>query len=144
MTMWSAAGGERPSGFRMAVEDLFARYAEGFGDFDLNAVLDCFAYPVTIWQLGKGTVFADAEELAENVEALFDVFESEEIVRSEFAILDASASGNAAFVALSWTQERADGDPAMEFTCRYALRRNDLSGQWLIALVVNEEEVSPR
>lgn len=131
-------------GFKLAVESLFRGYAEGFDDFALSKVLDCFAYPVTIWQLGKGTVFADAAELAENVEALFDVFESEEIVHSDFVVLEAKSSGNTAFVALEWRQERADGEAAMEFRCRYTLRRNDLSGQWLIALVVNEEEVSPR
>lgn len=141
-------GSETPSGgslgLKLAVESLFRGYAEGFDDFDLPKVLDCFAYPVTIWQLGKGTVFADSGELAENVEALFDVFESEEITHSDFSVLEARSSGNAAFVALEWRQERSDGEPAMEFRCRYALRRNDLSGHWLIALVINEEEVSPR
>ncbi|TFF17669.1 hypothetical protein E3C22_23720 [Jiella endophytica] len=130
----------RPSGFRLAIERLFQSYVEGFDDFDVDRVLDCFAYPVTIWQLGKGTVFADAGELAENVEALFDVFENEEIAHSEFRVIEASSCGNAAFVALSWKQERKDGEVAMEFDCRYALRRNDLSGEWLIALAINEEE----
>ena len=129
-------------GFKLALESLFRAYAEGFDDFDLPKVLDCFAYPVTIWQLGKGTVFADANEFAENVEALFEVFESEEIARSDFSVLEAHSSGNAAFVALAWRQERSDGEMATEFRCRYALRRNDLSGHWLIALVINEEEVS--
>ncbi|WP_083592915.1 nuclear transport factor 2 family protein [Aurantimonas sp. 22II-16-19i] len=136
--------GGRPSGFRLAVERLFQRYVEGFDDFDTEKVLDCFAYPVTIWQLGKGTVFADSDELAENVEALFEVFEHEEIAHSSFHVVEATSWSNAALVALSWTQERRDGDVAMEFECRYALRRNDLSGEWLIALVINEEEVSPR
>ncbi len=131
-------------GFKLAIESLFRSYAEGFDDLDLPRVLDCFAYPVTIWQLGKGTVFADADELAENVDALFEVFESEEISHSDFTVLEATSSGNAAFVALDWRQERSDGEVAMEFRCRYALRRNDLSGHWLIALVINEEEVSLR
>ncbi|MCE7030353.1 nuclear transport factor 2 family protein [Jiella avicenniae] len=129
-------------GFKLAVESLFRAYAEGFDDFDLRRVIDCFAYPVTIWQSGKGTVFADADDLAENVEALFDVFESEEIAHSDFKVLEAQSSGNAAFVTLAWRQERGDGEVQMEFRCRYALRRNDLSGHWLIALVINEEEVA--
>ena len=129
-------------GFKLAVESLLRGYAEGFDDFELRKVLDCFAYPVTIWQLGKGTVFADADELAENVEALFEMFESEDIVRSDLSVIEAHSSGNAAFVTLTWRQERSDGEVAMEFRCRYALRRNDLSGHWLIALVINEEEVS--
>ncbi|MBP0617130.1 hypothetical protein J6595_16210 [Jiella sp. KSK16Y-1] len=135
---------ERPSGFHLAVEGLFQRYSEGFEDGDVDKVVDCFAYPVTIWQHGRGTVFADANEMAENVVALFGVFDSEEIARSDFVLLEAVPSGNAAFVVLSWTQERRDGEVAAMFTCRYALRRNDLSGQWLIALVVNDEEVSLR
>ncbi|MBO0664323.1 hypothetical protein LQ948_16225 [Jiella sp. MQZ9-1] len=136
------SSGFEPSGFHRAIVRLFSTYAEGFDDFDLDKVLSCFAYPVTIWQLGKGTVFADAEELAENVEALFDVFEAEEIVQSRFAIGEAASDGNGAFVGLSWTQERLAGEIAMEFRCRYALRRDDFTADWRIALVINEEEVS--
>ena len=134
----------RQSGFRMAVERLFRRYIEGFDETDLDKVLDCFAYPVTIWQHGKGTVFPGSAELADNIESLFEMFEREAITRSSFRLLEASSWGNAAFVALAWTQEQDEGEVAREFECRYTLRRNDLSGEWLIALAINSEEDSLR
>jgi hypothetical protein len=115
---------------------LFQDYANGFNDFDAEAVADCFAYPVTIWQLGKGNVFADREELLENIAALLDVLAHEEVVHSEFEILNCSISGPTAQATLSWRQVREDGDPALAFICHYMLVRNH--DDLLIALVVNE------
>ncbi len=102
---------------------LFERYAGGFDDFDEEAVANCFAYPTTIWQNGRGNVFNDADELIENIEALFDVFEAEEIVRSTFTVTDWRASGDSAWAVLFWRQEREDGEAALAFECRYALIR---------------------
>ncbi|MCQ0987017.1 Cif family virulence factor [Jiella marina] len=124
----------------VAIEAVFRAYAEGFDDFDADRILGCFAYPVTIWQLDKGNIFVDEEELAENIEALLAVYETEGIVRSDFAALDAAISGNTALVTLAWRQERIDGDAAMEFVCRYTLRRGGSLGEsWRIVLAVNEE-----
>ena len=121
-----------------AIETLFERYAAGFDDFDVNAITDCFRFPVTIWQSGRGNVFNDAEDLAENVEALLAVFESEEIVQSRFEIVEAAGDEGAAFAVLDWRQERDDGEAALEFRCRYALVRDERDEGWLIALAVND------
>jgi hypothetical protein len=102
---------------------LFEAYAGGFDDFDEEAVAACFAYPTTIWQNGRGNVFNDAEELIENIEALFDVFEAEEIVRSTFTVTDWRAAGDSAWAVLFWRQEREDGEVALAFECRYAMIR---------------------
>ncbi|WP_436642341.1 hypothetical protein [Microbaculum sp. FT89] len=103
------------------ITGLFEAYASGFDDFDAEAIADCFAYPCTIWQFGKGNVFADREELLENVEALLDVYEREEIVHSTFEVQEKILTGSAAFVTLAWRQEREDGEAALEFICHYAL-----------------------
>ncbi|MFD2239174.1 DUF4440 domain-containing protein [Aureimonas populi] len=117
---------------------LFTAYAEGFDDFDAESIADCFAFPSTIWQSGKGHVFQDRDEILENVEALLAVFEREEIVHSSFEILDVAQEGAGAFVVLEWRQEREDGEAALEFTCRYALVRSEADPAWRIALAVND------
>ncbi|MCQ8782320.1 DUF4440 domain-containing protein [Mangrovibrevibacter kandeliae] len=119
------------------IEALFERYAEGFDDFDADAIADCFAFPVTIWQSGRGNVFMDRDELLENIHALLSVFESEEIVHSAFEAKSTALTGEAAFVALAWRQEREDGEAALEFTCRYTLLREP-GGDWRLALLVND------
>ena len=119
-----------------AIDVLFRDYAAGFDDFDAEVIADCFTYPVTIWQLGKGNVFHDRDELLENIEALLDVFEKEEIVHSEFEILSHSASGPTALATLSWRQERESGEAALAFICHYALMQGEDGPR--IALVVNE------
>jgi ketosteroid isomerase-like protein len=121
-----------------AIESLFEAYAAGFDDFDAEAIIACFQFPVTIWQSGRGNVFDDEEELAENVEALLAVFEREEIVQSRFEIVEAAGDGGAAFAVLDWRQERDDGDAALEFRCRYALVRDEAGKGWRIALAVND------
>ncbi|MEX6506123.1 hypothetical protein [Jiella sp. M17.18] len=125
-----------------AVDAVFRSYAEGFDDFDTDRIVDCFAFPATIWQAGRGNVFTDAEDLAENVDALLDVFEREEIVRSSYDVLQAVLSGPAAFVTLAWRQEREDGEAALEFTCHYTLHREhwdtEEPGDWRIVLAINE------
>jgi len=35
------------------IATLFQDYADGMNDMDAEAIADLFAYPVTIWQLGK-------------------------------------------------------------------------------------------
>lgn len=130
-----------------AIEDLFAAYAEGFDDFDAAAIAACFAFPVTIWQAGRGNVFADEGELIENIEALLAVFEREEIVHSTHRTIEAAGDGESAFAVIDWRQERADGEAALAFRCRYALVRTDApedeDGErarpgWRIALAVND------
>jgi hypothetical protein len=119
------------------IVDLFTAYAGGFDDFDAEAVAECFAYPCTIWQFGKGNVFADSEELLENIEALLAVYEREEIVHSAFEIREKLLTGTIALVTLDWTQEREDGEAALEFTCHYALMEGPEG--WAIATVFNED-----
>lgn len=123
-----------------AVEALFERYAAGFDDFDPDTVLDCFLFPATLWQDGRGTMFADEDELAENVEALLTVFEREEIVRSVFRAVSFATEGPAAFAVLDWRQEREDGEAALEFRCRYTLLREegDEGPEWRIAVSVSD------
>lgn len=107
---------------------LFTDYAEGFDDFDSDAVAACFAFPATLWQSGRGNLFADEDELIENIEALLEVFEREEIVHSRFEILELTAGPDSANAVVHWRQERADGDVALEFSCRYLLVR-DVDGE---------------
>jgi hypothetical protein len=119
------------------VEDLFVGYRDGFDDFDGEAIADCFLYPATIWQFGRGNVFADRDELMENVEALLGVLEREEVVRSDFEIVDIVVEGACAFAVLDWRQEREDGEEALSFRCHYTLLLTE-ADDWRIVTVVND------
>ncbi len=119
-----------------AIETLFQDYADGFNDLDAHAIANCFTFPVTIWQLGKGHVFADEEELLENIDALLGVLDGEEIVHSDFEFLSHAVSGPTALATLSWRQERANGEVALAFICHYLLIARDEGA--VIAMVVNE------
>jgi hypothetical protein len=101
-------------------------------------VTDLFAYPATIWQLGEAHVFDDPEDLAENVEALMDVFDEAGIVLTTPELRELRVTGSVAFATIDWRQEDADGALLHEFTCHYLLV--DGGGSWRIATVVNEPE----
>ena len=118
------------------VSDMFEDYRAAFDDFDADMIADCFAYPSTIWQFGKGNVFADEEELLENIETLLDVLDKEGAVRSEYAIAAALVSGDTALVTLNWSQVDASDEPVLEFTCHYHLLFD--GDAWRIAMIVNE------
>ena len=122
---------------------LFETYAAGFDDFDAEAIADCFAYPCTIWQFGRGNVFVDRDDLKENIEALLDVFDKEEIVQSSFTLHGFEEANGTGFARLSWRQDREGGEPALAFSCVYAL----LLGPdgWHIATVFNDdpEDIGP-
>ncbi len=118
------------------IASLFEDYPAGFDEFDAEEIADAFTFPCIIWQFGKGNVFADRHELMENIEALLDVFEREEIVHSTFQVLALSVSGPIAMATLSWRQEREDGDVALAFVCHYALMKGQEG--WGIIQVVNE------
>jgi ketosteroid isomerase-like protein len=120
------------------IRALFAAYGEAFDDSAPEAVTDLFAYPAIIWQLGDGHVFDDAEELAENVEALMDVFEQAGIVVTIPHVRDLRIAGQTAFAAVAWRQEDAGGEVLHEFACQYLLLLRDAT--WRIATVVNEAE----
>ena len=62
-----------------------------------EAVTALFAWPATIWQFGEGHVFEDAEELAENVEALIDVFDEAGIISTMPDVKEVRVAGAAAF-----------------------------------------------
>ncbi len=121
-----------------AIAELFETYRAGFDDYDADAIAACFAYPAVIWQFGKGNVFADEEELLENVDKLLDALEKEEVVRSDFVVLSAHVSGDTALVSLDWTQSSGTDEAVLEFTCHYHLILDD--EDWRIAMIVNEEE----
>jgi hypothetical protein len=118
------------------IRTLFAAYGTAFDDADAGAVTKLFAWPATIWQFGNGHIFANAEELAENVEALIDVFDEAGIKSTVPEVKEVWASGAAAFADVVWRQRDSDGDLLHEFTCQYLLV-NEGSG-WRIATVVNE------
>ncbi len=120
------------------IQRLFAAYGAGFDDADAQAITDLFAYPATIWQLGEGHIFEDEDDLAENVEALMDVFDEAEIVVTLPELRDSRIAGPAAFASVAWRQENSAGEPLHEFTCHYMLIREN--GAWRIATVVNEAE----
>ena len=122
------------------IRQLFAAYAAGFDDADAAAVISLFAWPATIWQLGKGHVFEDADELIENVDLLIDVFDEAGIVLTTPDIRDIRIAGATAFASVAWRQEDEAGESLHEFTCQYLLLHRD--GVWRIATVVNEADAS--
>ncbi|WP_181706613.1 nuclear transport factor 2 family protein [Chthonobacter rhizosphaerae] len=117
------------------IEALVDSYAAGINDHDVDAILDCFLYPSVIWQFGKGHVFADAEEMAENVKAVLKLYDEAGAVLSTPTITDVSVHGGTALVTVEWDQEDADGEAVFDFACHYHLL---LDGpEWRIAGVVN-------
>ena len=115
---------------------LIANYGAAFDDADAVAVTGMFAWPATIWQFGDGHVFQDAGELAENVEALIDVFDEAGIVISNPEVTSVRIEGAAAFATAAWTQLDGAGIQLNRFTCHYLLIGGN--GAWRIATVVNE------
>jgi ketosteroid isomerase-like protein len=120
------------------IQKLFAAYGAGFDDADAQAITALFAYPATIWQFGEGHMFEDEDDLAENVEALMDVFDEAEIVLTVPELRESRVAGAAAFASVAWRQENSAGEPLHEFTCEYMLIRQD--GGWRITTVINEAE----
>jgi uncharacterized protein (TIGR02246 family) len=121
-----------------AIRALFQTYGAAFDDADAEAVAELFAFPAVIWQLGEGHVFEDAEDLSENIEALFEVFDEAGIVLTTPEVRDIRIGGVAAFATVFWRQEDEAGESLHEFTCHYMLVRDD--GAWRLATVYNEEE----
>jgi ketosteroid isomerase-like protein len=120
------------------IRELFAAYAAGFDDADAAAITALFAWPATIWQFGEGHVFEDEEELAENVEALIDVFDEAGIVLTTADLRDVRIAAGAAFASVAWRQEDQAGNVLHAFTCHYLLVYQ--GGSWRIATVANESE----
>lgn len=125
-----------PQPAETAIVDLFAAYAAAFDDADAEAVAALFAFPAVIWQFGEGHVFADADELLENIEALIDVYDEAGIVTSTPQLTGHWAQGAAAFAAVSWRQEDGAGEVLHEFACGYLLVAAEAG--WRIAAIVNE------
>src|SRR5260370_3803 len=100
------------------IRALFAAYGSGFDEADAGAVTKLFAWPATIWQFGKGHIFADAEELVENVEALIDVFDEAGIKSTTPEVREVRVAGAAAFGDVVWRQRDEDGELLHEFTCQ--------------------------
>ncbi len=120
----------------VAIAELFDDYQSGFNDYDVDRICDCFAMPAIIWQHEKGHVFADEDELIENIEALLKALEKEGVSHSEFHVASSHVSGSAALVTLDWTQENSDGEPVFEFTCHYQLIQD--GSDWVIACIIND------
>ncbi|MTI18813.1 DUF4440 domain-containing protein [Rhodobacteraceae bacterium RKSG542] len=120
----------------LAVNELFDRYADGYEDYDPQAIASCFAYPTVIWQLEEGHIFRDNEELIENLDALLDVHREYGIMQSVYEVVSVDVNGNSAFVTLDWQQEDEEGDVVFDFTCHYVLML--LEGEWKIATIINE------
>jgi len=118
------------------IRRLFAAYAAGFDDADPQAITELFAWPATIWQFGEGHLFEDDEELAENVEALMDVFDDAGIVLTTAEVRELRQAGVAAFATVAWRQEDEAGEVLHEFTCHYMLVNQERA--WRITTVVNE------
>lgn len=117
------------------IDALFDAYAIGFDDADPQAVTALFAWPTTIWQSGTGHVFADADELSENVGALIDVFDEAGITRTQPTLKEVRVAGEAAFADVAWRQSDDAGETLHAFSCQYLLMRQD--GAWRIATIVN-------
>ena len=123
------------------IRALFAAYGAGFDDADVDVVTSLFAWPATIWQSRKGHVFADADELAENVEALIDVFDEAGIKSTIPEVREVSVASSAAFAHVLWRQMEDSGEVLHQFACQYLLVNED--GDWHIASIVNEASADP-
>ena len=120
------------------IEALIETYGAGFDDYDGEAITACFAYPAVIWQMGKGHVFADREEMGENATALLKAYEEAGIVASAFDIVEMVVTDAAAVAVVSWEAEDGDGVVVMEFTASYHFVQQ--AGDWRIAMIVNVDE----
>ncbi len=118
------------------IRALFAAYGSAFDDADTEGVTALFVWPATIWQFGKGHIFADAAELAENVEALIDVFDEAGIKSTAPEVKEVRVAGGAAFAHVVWRQRDEAGALLHEFACVYLLVRE--GRDWRIATIVNE------
>ncbi|MEP1441623.1 MAG: nuclear transport factor 2 family protein [Hyphomicrobiales bacterium] len=121
------------------IATLFQDYADGMNDMDAEAIADLFAYPVTIWQLGQGYVFEDADDLIENIETLLNAYDQAGITYSEPEIGPTHVTKAAAFATISWRQEDETGEVIHAFHCDYTLVKKH--SDWLIANIVNEQAV---
>lgn len=121
------------------IATLFQDYADGMNDMDAEAIAELFAYPVTIWQLGKGYVFEDADDLIENIETLLDAYDKAGVTYSEPEIGPTHVTKAAAFATISWRQQDEVGEVIHAFHCDYTLVKQH--SDWLITNIVNEQPV---
>ena len=121
------------------IATLFQDYADGMNDMDAEAIADLFAYPVTVWQLGKGYVFEDADDLIENIETLLDAYDKAGVTYSEPEIGPTHVTKAAAFATISWRQQDEVGEVIHAFHCDYTLVKQH--SDWLITNIVNEQPV---
>jgi len=119
------------------IRALFSSYGAGFDDADPDEVTSLFAWPVTIWQFGKGHVFEGEDELSENVDALMDVFDEAGIVSTIPEVKDVRIASSTAFADVVWRQEDDQGELLHQFSCQYLLLEQE--GSWRIATIVNED-----
>lgn len=119
------------------VKEVIATYGAGLDDFDSDRILDLFQFPLVIWQFGKGHVFEDEDDLAENVDALFKVFEREKVAQSVPTVRECVVTGDRALAEVDWEHLDATGEPVFGFSIGYFLVKD--SGEWFIATVVNDE-----
>ncbi|OKL42636.1 DUF4440 domain-containing protein [Pseudovibrio exalbescens] len=124
------------SDVELQLSELFDRYADGYDDYDVAAIADCFAFPCVVWQMDQGHVFADQEELVENLEALLDVHRENNVTQSTYEVISTHVSGCTAHITLDWQQEDDAGDVVFDFTCHYTIVQIDEN--WRITMIVNE------
>jgi ketosteroid isomerase-like protein len=120
------------------IRALFAAYGEGLNNADAEAVTPLFAWPATIWQFGEGHVFEEVEDLAENIDALIDVFDEAGIAVTTPDVKEVRVFGTTAFAHVAWRQEDSAGELLHEFSCQYLLVHE--AGRWRIATIVNEDQ----
>ncbi|EFO34279.1 hypothetical protein TRICHSKD4_0057 [Roseibium sp. TrichSKD4] len=132
----NGGGAEDELAAETAIAQLFDDYKAGFDDYEADRICDCFALPVTIWQFEEGHVFSEEEDLMDNIETLLSALEKEGVVQSEFQVSSSHINGNSAMITLDWTQEDADGEAVLEFTCHYHLIQDGVD--WVIAMIINE------
>ncbi|MDD7911120.1 MULTISPECIES: DUF4440 domain-containing protein [Pseudovibrio] len=124
------------SDVELQLSELFDRYADGYDDYDAAAIVDCFAFPCVVWQMDQGHVFADIEELTENIDALLEVHRENGVTQSTYEVISTHISGTTAHVTLDWQQEDDDGEAVFDFTCHYTVIQID--DAWRIMNIVNE------
>ncbi|MEM9207043.1 MAG: hypothetical protein AAGA88_12010 [Pseudomonadota bacterium] len=111
-------------------------YRDAYNDYDANALAACFLFPVTLWQFGKGFVFENAEDLAENIEKVLDAYEEAGVVETHYEVADWVESGSAASAVIDWDQSDADGETVHVFSCLTVFAEDD-RGEMKITTIVN-------
>jgi Domain of unknown function (DUF4440) len=105
--------------------DVMERYRSAFVRRDIEALLDCFAFPVQIvgtFGSSASVLFATKDEWRGSIQNLLNSYERLGVTNAVPLSLDVSEPlPGTAVVALHWQLQRADGSPVYDFRAAYTL-----------------------